>query len=105
MQDQVDALQQTGVRAAFLNSSLDAAAACEIERQLREDQLDLLYVAPERLLNPRFLACSNCSRADRASPCSPSTRRIASRNGGTTSAPSTSSSVLHNAGRTYRASR
>jgi ATP-dependent DNA helicase RecQ len=56
MQDQVAALQQAGVRAAFLNSTLDAAAAVEIERQLREDELDLIYVAPERLVNPRFLA-------------------------------------------------
>ncbi len=56
MQDQVAALQQAGVRAAFLNSTLEAAVATEIERQLREDQLDLIYVAPERLLNPRFLA-------------------------------------------------
>ncbi|MBI5900278.1 MAG: DNA helicase RecQ [Rhodocyclales bacterium] len=56
MQDQVAALQQAGVRAAFLNSTLDAATAAEIERQLREGQLDLIYVAPERLLNPRFLA-------------------------------------------------
>ena len=55
MQDQVDALLQAGVRAAFLNSSQDFAAASEIERQLRMDELDLLYVAPERLLTERFL--------------------------------------------------
>ena len=56
MQDQVEALRQLGVRAAFLNSSLDAGDASEVERQLVQGELDLLYVAPERLLTPRFLA-------------------------------------------------
>ena len=55
MQDQVDALLQAGVRAGFLNSSQDFAAASEIERRLRMDELDLIYVAPERLLTERFL--------------------------------------------------
>ena len=55
MQDQVAALRQLGVRAAFLNSSLDAAAAREVERALGAGELDLLYVAPERLLTPRCL--------------------------------------------------
>ena len=56
MQDQVDALLQAGVRAAFLNSSLEREAAIEVERKLRDDELDLIYVAPERLLTERFLA-------------------------------------------------
>jgi len=56
MQDQVDALGQLGVRAAFLNSSLDAGAAAQVERDLLAGALDLLYVAPERLLMPRFMA-------------------------------------------------
>jgi ATP-dependent DNA helicase RecQ len=56
MQDQVDALRQLGVRAACLNSSLDAAAAQAVEHQLLAAELDLLYVAPERLLTPRFLS-------------------------------------------------
>jgi ATP-dependent DNA helicase RecQ len=56
MQDQVDALQQLGVRAAFLNSSLDADAARAVLSQIHRGQLDLLYVAPERLLMPNFLA-------------------------------------------------
>ena len=56
MQDQVEALRQLGVRAAYLNSTLDAAASGEIERQLLDGSLDLLYVAPERLLTPRFLS-------------------------------------------------
>ena len=56
MQDQVEALRQLGVAAAFLNSSLDAAQAAATERQLLDGALDLLYVAPERLLTPRFLS-------------------------------------------------
>ena len=56
MQDQVDALRQLGVAAACLNSALDAETASDVERQLREGRLDLLYVAPERLLTPRFLS-------------------------------------------------
>ena len=56
MQDQVEALRQFGVHAAFLNSSLDARAAGEVERRLQAGELDLLYVAPERLLTPRFLS-------------------------------------------------
>ncbi|MEW5943225.1 MAG: DNA helicase RecQ [Pseudomonadota bacterium] len=54
MQDQVEALRQLGVKAEFLNSSLDGQAAARIERQLRAGELDLLYVAPERLMTPRF---------------------------------------------------
>ncbi len=56
MQDQVEALRQLGVRAAFLNSSLDAGAAAQVEREFLDGQLDLLYVAPERLLTSRFLS-------------------------------------------------
>ncbi|WP_295543297.1 DNA helicase RecQ [uncultured Thiohalocapsa sp.] len=55
MQDQVDALEQLGVRAAFLNSSLPPDAQQRVERALLEGALDLLYVAPERLLTERFL--------------------------------------------------
>ena len=56
MQDQVDALIQLGVKAAFLNSSLGAEAAREVQGRLLRGELDLLYVAPERLLMPGFLA-------------------------------------------------
>ncbi len=56
MHDQVGALRQAGVRAAALNSSLDAAEALAVERDLAEGRLDLVYVAPERLLTERFLA-------------------------------------------------
>ena len=55
MQDQVESLVQAGVAAAFLNSSLDAASAAATEAKLLRGGLDLLYVAPERLLTPRFL--------------------------------------------------
>jgi ATP-dependent DNA helicase RecQ len=55
MQDQVDALRQVGVRAAFLNSSLSPDEQGKVERALLEGGLDLLYVAPERLLTERFL--------------------------------------------------
>ncbi|GAB2490616.1 DNA helicase RecQ [Arenimonas alkanexedens] len=55
MQDQVEALEQLGVRAAFLNSSLSGEAAAAVEARLLAGDLDLLYVAPERLLTDRFL--------------------------------------------------
>ena len=55
MQDQVDALNQLGVRAAFLNSTLDPTQQREIEQQLLQHELDLLYLAPERLLTERTL--------------------------------------------------
>jgi ATP-dependent DNA helicase RecQ len=55
MQDQVAALTQLGVRAAFLNSTLDGRAASAVESALRGGELDLLYVAPERLMMPRML--------------------------------------------------
>jgi ATP-dependent DNA helicase RecQ len=56
MQDQVDGLRELGVRAAFLNSTLSADAARAVETALLQGSLDLLYVAPERLLTDRFLA-------------------------------------------------
>ncbi len=55
MQDQVDALLELGVRAAYLNSSQDWQTAREVERQFLAGDLDLLYVAPERLLTERCL--------------------------------------------------
>jgi ATP-dependent DNA helicase RecQ len=55
MQDQVAALRQLGVRAAFLNSSLDSREAYSTQRALLAGELDLLYVAPERLMMPRML--------------------------------------------------
>ena len=55
MQDQVSALRELGVRAGFLNSTLAAQEVFATERALREGRIDLLYVAPERLLQPRTL--------------------------------------------------
>ena len=62
MQDQVAALRQLGVRAAFLNSTLDGREAAAAERALRDGDLDLLYVAPERLVMPRMLDLLEQSR-------------------------------------------
>jgi ATP-dependent DNA helicase RecQ len=56
MQDQVSALEQLGIRAAFLNSTLTAAEASATEQRVRSGDIDLLYVAPERLMTPRCLA-------------------------------------------------
>jgi len=56
MQDQVNAMRELGVRASFLNSTLDAATAADVERALIEGELDLLYIAPERLTQSRTLA-------------------------------------------------
>ena len=55
MQDQVSALKQLGIKARFINSTLDHDEIYEIEQQLLKDQLDMLYVAPERLLMPKML--------------------------------------------------
>jgi len=55
MQDQVDALRELGVRAAFLNSSQDWKTSRAVEQDFLDGQLDILYVAPERLLTERCL--------------------------------------------------
>lgn len=55
MQDQVDALTELGVRAAFLNSTQDRRVARDVEQAFLAGELDLLYVAPERLLTDRCL--------------------------------------------------
>ncbi|WP_019936545.1 DNA helicase RecQ [Bordetella sp. FB-8] len=55
MQDQVDALTELGVRAAFLNSTQDWQQAKDVERAFLAGELDLLYVAPERLMTDRCL--------------------------------------------------
>jgi ATP-dependent DNA helicase RecQ len=56
MQNQVEALHQLGVRAAFLNSTLALEAQRQVEGQFLRGELDLLYIAPERLLTDRALA-------------------------------------------------
>jgi len=55
MQDQVAALKQAGVNAAFLNSTLDANESRNVIRALMQGDLDLLYIAPERLCMPYTL--------------------------------------------------
>ncbi len=56
MHDQVGALDEAGVPAAYLNSSLEGDAARQVERDLMSGKLVLLYAAPERILTPRFQA-------------------------------------------------
>lgn len=62
MQDQVEALRQLGVRAEFLNSSLESGEAARVERELLAGEIDLLYVAPERLLTQRLLSLLDRAR-------------------------------------------
>ena len=64
MQDQVGAMQQLGVKAAFLNSTLSHSDQNKIEQDLLSGQLDLLYIAPERLIQPYTLdLLSRCQLA------------------------------------------
>ena len=56
MHDQVGALHEAGVDAAFLNSTLEGEEARRVERDLLSGKLTLLYAAPERILTPRFMA-------------------------------------------------
>ena len=55
MKDQVDALRANGVAAAFYNSSMGSRAAREVLSRLHADELDLLYISPERLVSGGFL--------------------------------------------------
>ena len=55
MQDQVAALQQLGIRAAFLNSTLSGEEQYELLNAIRNSHIDILYIAPERLLKPNTL--------------------------------------------------
>jgi ATP-dependent DNA helicase RecQ len=55
MQDQVDAVRELGMRAGFLNSSLNVNEARKVEAQVAGGELDLLYVAPERLVTDGFM--------------------------------------------------
>lgn len=56
MQDQVDALKQLGIEASFLNSSLNSEEFSKVTGALMRGELQVLYVAPERLLMPNFLS-------------------------------------------------
>ncbi|RJG03784.1 DNA helicase RecQ [Noviherbaspirillum sedimenti] len=62
MQDQVDALDEVGVRAAYLNSTQSFDEMVQTERKLRRGELDLVYVAPERLMTPRCLELLESSK-------------------------------------------
>ncbi|MGM0541752.1 MAG: DEAD/DEAH box helicase, partial [Pseudomonadota bacterium] len=55
MQDQVSALKAYGIRAEYYNSSLDPDTEHQVMRQLHMGELDLLYVSPERLMQPNFI--------------------------------------------------
>ncbi|MEP6558859.1 MAG: DNA helicase RecQ, partial [Burkholderiales bacterium] len=55
MHDQVGALHQAGIEAAFLNSTLDAREAADVERRMLSNDITLLYAAPERVTTSRFL--------------------------------------------------
>ena len=55
MQDQVSALQQTGVKAAFLNSTLSSSEKQDVANGMRSGEIDIVYVAPERLMMPGTL--------------------------------------------------
>ncbi|MBU2288436.1 MAG: RecQ family ATP-dependent DNA helicase, partial [Gammaproteobacteria bacterium] len=56
MHDQVGALHEAGVDAAFLNSTLDWEATQDVERRMLRGEITLLYAAPERVNTPRFLS-------------------------------------------------
>jgi ATP-dependent DNA helicase RecQ len=56
MHDQVGALLEAGVDAAYLNSSLSSEASFALEKRLLSGSITMLYAAPERVTNPRFLA-------------------------------------------------
>ncbi|GGC82923.1 DNA helicase RecQ [Undibacterium terreum] len=62
MQDQVDALAEVGVRAAFLNSTQTFDEALRIEKMMRDGELDLVYIAPERLMTQRCLELLSATR-------------------------------------------
>ncbi|MCP3659009.1 MAG: DNA helicase RecQ [Bacteroidetes bacterium] len=55
MQDQIDTLQQLGIKSAAINSSINFDKILEIKNKLRNNEIDLLYVAPERLIIPEFI--------------------------------------------------
>jgi ATP-dependent DNA helicase RecQ len=59
MQDQVDSLQQLGIKAAYINSCLSKHEANQVEYQVANNQLDILYIAPERILQQRTIELLN----------------------------------------------
>jgi ATP-dependent DNA helicase RecQ len=79
MKDQVDALLLSGVKAAFLNSTQSSGEQSFILQQLRNNELKLLYVAPERLVGGEIHSCVFCRRS--LFHCLQLMRRIVSVNG------------------------
>lgn len=59
MKDQVDTLKRLGIRAELINSSLTTAEQSDAMQKMRSNELDLIYVAPERLRNGRFIETVN----------------------------------------------
>jgi ATP-dependent DNA helicase RecQ len=86
MKDQIDFLRAKGIAAARLDSSLDRDETRAVDAGLRDSTLKLLYVAPERFNNERFLAQLGRTR----SRCWPLTRRTAFPSGAIISAPTIS---------------
>jgi ATP-dependent DNA helicase RecQ len=86
MQDQVDALAEVGVRAAFLNSTQTFDEALNIERLMRAGEIDMVYIAPERLMTQRCLELLSVTPLAYL----PSMKHTAYHNGGTTSGLNTS---------------
>ena len=62
MQDQVDGLRQYGIKAYYINSTLHSAEIRNMEKKLISNEMDLLYVAPERLFMPDFFQCLKKSK-------------------------------------------
>ncbi len=78
MHDQVGALHEAGVDAAFLNSTLDWEQTQDVERRMLRGEITLLYAAPERVEHAALpVAARLAEGARQAERCSPSTRRIA----------------------------
>ena len=88
MQDQVSALEALGVNAAYLNSTLEPWAQREVEQRLLDGDLDLFYIAPERLLSERMLSLLGRPRL----PSLRSMRLTVCRSGAMIFAPSISNS-------------
>lgn len=81
MDDQVATLEELGVAAASLNSTLSAEQQRDLAARIKRGEVKMLYLAPERLVQPRMLAFCRAWR----SRCSPSTKPTACRNGATIS--------------------
>lgn len=64
MKDQVDTLQRLGIKAELINSSLTMAEQIRVMQRMETNELDLVYVAPERLRNGRFIDTINRCRID-----------------------------------------